>query len=120
MTGVDHTERVADELGDVAFTALVAAASLGYHPRELLAQVAAKVLARLGPAPSSPRAATDDTSADPASATSTDGRADEEGTVRAARRAAPSRRPEPAAANVGGHDMTSFTSPYPVLLGVKS
>jgi hypothetical protein len=38
---------VADELGDVAFTALVAAASLGYDPREVLAQVAAKVRTHL-------------------------------------------------------------------------
>ena len=32
---------MADELGDVAFTALVAAVSLGHDPRILLAQVAA-------------------------------------------------------------------------------
>jgi NTP pyrophosphatase (non-canonical NTP hydrolase) len=46
--GVTHSRQdVAAELGDVAFTALVAAASLGYDPREVLAQVAAKVRARL-------------------------------------------------------------------------
>jgi NTP pyrophosphatase (non-canonical NTP hydrolase) len=52
--GVTHDrQNVADELGDVAFTALVAAASLGYDPHELLEQVATKVLARL-PSPQSP------------------------------------------------------------------
>ena len=46
--GTTHTRQdVADELGDVAFTALVAAASLGYDPREVLARVAAKVRSRL-------------------------------------------------------------------------
>ncbi len=45
--GVTHSRQdVADELGDVAFTALVAAASLGYDPREVLARVAAKVRPR--------------------------------------------------------------------------
>jgi NTP pyrophosphatase (non-canonical NTP hydrolase) len=52
--GVTHGRQdVADELGDVAFTALVAAASLGYDPRTLLTQVAAKVVARL-PIPQRP------------------------------------------------------------------
>jgi NTP pyrophosphatase (non-canonical NTP hydrolase) len=52
--GVTHGRQdVADELGDVAFTALVAAASLGYDPRTLLTQVAAKVVARL-PSPQRP------------------------------------------------------------------
>lgn len=37
---------VAAELGDVAFTALVAAASLGFDPRTVLAEVAAKVNGR--------------------------------------------------------------------------
>lgn len=46
--GITHTRQdVADELGDVAFTALVAAASLGHDPREVLARVATKVRARL-------------------------------------------------------------------------
>lgn len=46
--GVTHSRRdVADELGDVAFTALVAAASLGFHPQDVLAQVSRKVRARL-------------------------------------------------------------------------
>lgn len=46
--GVTHSRQdVADELGDVAFTALVAAASLGYDPREVLARVATKVRTRL-------------------------------------------------------------------------
>lgn len=49
---INSRQGVADELGDVAFTALVAAASLGYDPREVLAQVAAKVRTRLtGPQP---------------------------------------------------------------------
>ncbi|GIM94423.1 hypothetical protein [Paractinoplanes toevensis] len=38
---------VADELGDVAFTALVAAASLGYDPLTVLGRVADKVRPRL-------------------------------------------------------------------------
>jgi NTP pyrophosphatase (non-canonical NTP hydrolase) len=47
--GVTHTVRdVADELGDVAFTALVAAASLGFDPQAVLAGVAAKVNSRFG------------------------------------------------------------------------
>ena len=47
--GVTHgLPDVADELGDVAFTALVAAASLGFDPRAVLAGVAAKVGERLG------------------------------------------------------------------------
>ncbi|WP_433300940.1 MazG nucleotide pyrophosphohydrolase domain-containing protein [Actinoplanes sp. CA-030573] len=46
--GITHSRQdVADELGDVAFTALVAAASLGYDPREVLAQIATKVRTRL-------------------------------------------------------------------------
>ncbi|WP_067498912.1 MazG nucleotide pyrophosphohydrolase domain-containing protein [Actinoplanes sp. TFC3] len=46
--GVTHTPQdVADELGDVAFSALVAAASLGFDPQEVLARVAAKVNTRL-------------------------------------------------------------------------
>ncbi|MEU4244228.1 AAA family ATPase [Actinoplanes sp. NPDC026619] len=57
--GVTHSRHdVADELGDVAFTALVAAASLGYDPREVLAQVAAKVRPRLtSPPPPGPQRA---------------------------------------------------------------
>jgi hypothetical protein len=47
--GVTHTrQHVADELGDVAFTALVAAASLGFAPDVVLAGVALKVVDRLG------------------------------------------------------------------------
>ncbi|GGK79411.1 AAA family ATPase [Mangrovihabitans endophyticus] len=50
--GVTHDRQdVADELGDVAVTALVAAASLGFDPRAVMAEVAAKVVARLGPSP---------------------------------------------------------------------
>jgi phosphoribosyl-ATP pyrophosphohydrolase len=46
--GRTHTRaQVVAELGDVAFTALVAAASLGHDPRDVLAAVAAKVDARL-------------------------------------------------------------------------
>ena len=46
--GVTHTRpEVAAELGDVAFTALVAAASLGFDPETVLADVARKVAARL-------------------------------------------------------------------------
>lgn len=46
--GVTHTRSdVAAELGDVAFTALVAAASLGFDPETVLADVARKVTARL-------------------------------------------------------------------------
>ena len=46
--GVTHTpQEVADELGDVAFTALVAAASIGFDPLVVLAGVADKVRARL-------------------------------------------------------------------------
>jgi NTP pyrophosphatase (non-canonical NTP hydrolase) len=44
---------VADELGDVAFTALVAAASLGFDPEPLLTRVAAKIQSRLPPASAS-------------------------------------------------------------------
>jgi len=45
--GVTSTvQDVAAELGDVAFTALVAAASLGFDPRTVLAEVAAKVNSR--------------------------------------------------------------------------
>jgi hypothetical protein len=47
--------------GDAAFRALVAAASLGYDPREVLAQVAVKVRGRLTgskpPIPTPPRTA---------------------------------------------------------------
>ncbi|HEX5206109.1 MAG TPA: hypothetical protein VFW27_39805 [Actinoplanes sp.] len=55
--GITHSRQdVADELGDVAFTALVAAASLGYDPREVLAQIAIKVRTRLtGAQPPIPR-----------------------------------------------------------------
>jgi NTP pyrophosphatase (non-canonical NTP hydrolase) len=50
--GITHTRAdVAAELGDVAFTALVAAASLGFDPRTVLAEVAHKVTARLPPPP---------------------------------------------------------------------
>lgn len=50
--GVTHTRQdVVDELGDVAFTALVAAASLGFDARTVLTRVADKVLGRLAPAP---------------------------------------------------------------------
>src|SRR4051812_46092163 len=46
--GVTHTrEQVADELADVAFTALVAMASIGADPREVMDRVAAKVLRRM-------------------------------------------------------------------------
>ncbi|HCT79952.1 MAG TPA: hypothetical protein DGG94_06455 [Micromonosporaceae bacterium] len=46
--GVTHTEReVADELADVAFTALVAIQSLGFDVDEVLATCVAKVLRRL-------------------------------------------------------------------------
>jgi NTP pyrophosphatase (non-canonical NTP hydrolase) len=46
--GVTHTRQdVADELGDVAFTALVAAASIGFDPEAVLARVADKIRARL-------------------------------------------------------------------------
>ena len=46
--GVTHTRQdVADELGDVASTALVAAASLGFDPAVVLARVARKVVDRL-------------------------------------------------------------------------
>ncbi|WP_245674204.1 MazG-like family protein [Actinoplanes rectilineatus] len=49
--GITHTQQdVVAELGDVAFTALVAAASLGADPRKVLADVAAKVASRLDPA----------------------------------------------------------------------
>jgi NTP pyrophosphatase (non-canonical NTP hydrolase) len=45
--GVTSTvQDVAAELGDVAFTAMVAAASLGFDPRTVLAEVAAKVNSR--------------------------------------------------------------------------
>jgi NTP pyrophosphatase (non-canonical NTP hydrolase) len=48
--GVTHTTRdVADELADVALTAMVAIESLGYDPNEVLAACAAKVLGRLRP-----------------------------------------------------------------------
>jgi NTP pyrophosphatase (non-canonical NTP hydrolase) len=55
--GITHSRQdVADELGDVAFTALVAAASLGYDPREVLARIATKVRIRLtGSQPPNPR-----------------------------------------------------------------
>jgi NTP pyrophosphatase (non-canonical NTP hydrolase) len=55
--GITHSRQdVADELGDVAFTALVAAASLGYDPREVLARIAIKVRTRLtGSQPPTPR-----------------------------------------------------------------
>lgn len=50
--GVTHTPQdVADELGDVAFTALVALASLGFDPRTVMDGVAAKVTGRLGATP---------------------------------------------------------------------
>ena len=46
--GITHThDEVAGELADVAFTALVAIASLGRDPREALADCAAKVRQRL-------------------------------------------------------------------------
>ncbi|NMO51499.1 hypothetical protein HH310_09885 [Actinoplanes sp. TBRC 11911] len=46
--GVTHTyEDVADELADVAFTALVAIASLGFSPEDTLARCAQKVAKRL-------------------------------------------------------------------------
>ena len=45
--GVTHAlHDVVDELGDVAFTALVAVASLGFDAKEVLAGVAAKVDSR--------------------------------------------------------------------------
>jgi NTP pyrophosphatase (non-canonical NTP hydrolase) len=47
--GITHTRRqVADELGDVAITALVAACSMGFDPRQVLAGTAAKVATRFG------------------------------------------------------------------------
>lgn len=50
--GVTHElQDVADELGDVAFTALVAAASLGFDPRQVLAGIASKVRDRLAGLP---------------------------------------------------------------------
>ncbi|WP_305789392.1 hypothetical protein [Symbioplanes lichenis] len=53
--GITHTlDDVAAELGDIAFTALVAAASLGYDPRTVLAAVATKVSTRLAPPATSP------------------------------------------------------------------
>ncbi|MEV6522709.1 MazG-like family protein [Longispora sp. NPDC051575] len=46
--GVTHTRRdVADELADVAMTALVAIGSLGFDPAEVLGECVAKVGARL-------------------------------------------------------------------------
>ena len=46
--GVTHTRSdVAAELGDVAFTALVAVSSLGFDPQTVLAGVARKVVDRL-------------------------------------------------------------------------
>jgi NTP pyrophosphatase (non-canonical NTP hydrolase) len=46
--GVTHSSReVADELADVALTALVAIESMGFDPHEVLAACAAKVLKRL-------------------------------------------------------------------------
>jgi NTP pyrophosphatase (non-canonical NTP hydrolase) len=50
--GVTHSlPEVAAELGDVAFTALVAAASLGFDPQAVLAGVADKVSSRLAASP---------------------------------------------------------------------
>lgn len=47
--GITHTrQHVADELGDIAITALVAASSLGFDPRQVLADTAGKVSARFG------------------------------------------------------------------------
>ncbi len=47
--GVTHTRaQVADELADVAFTALVAIASLGFDPQQTVERCAEKVAARLG------------------------------------------------------------------------
>jgi len=46
--GSTHSlQDVADELGDVALTALVAVASLGFDPRQVLAGTASKVRERL-------------------------------------------------------------------------
>ncbi|MBV1850275.1 MazG-like family protein [Catellatospora sp. NEAU-YM18] len=46
--GVTHTPReVADELADVALSALVAIESLGFDPAQVLSACAAKVLDRL-------------------------------------------------------------------------
>ena len=55
--GVTHTDReVADELADVALTALVAIESLGFEADEVLRACAIKVLGRLGDAgPAEPR-----------------------------------------------------------------
>jgi NTP pyrophosphatase (non-canonical NTP hydrolase) len=48
--GVTHTNKdVAQELADVAFTALVAIASLGFEPQDTLAECARKVADRLQP-----------------------------------------------------------------------
>ncbi len=53
--GVSHSRQdVADELGDVAFTALVAVASLGYDPQDILRRVADKVRPRLTGPPQTP------------------------------------------------------------------
>ncbi|MFF5085487.1 MazG nucleotide pyrophosphohydrolase domain-containing protein [Actinoplanes sp. NPDC000266] len=50
--GVTHSRQdVADELGDVAFTALVAAASLGHDPHKVLARIARKATARIPATP---------------------------------------------------------------------
>lgn len=53
-----HRGHVADELGDIAITALVAACSMGLDPRQVLADTAAKVAARFSrPAPQPTRPA---------------------------------------------------------------
>jgi phosphoribosyl-ATP pyrophosphohydrolase len=49
-TGITHTyQDVANELGDVAFTALVAIESLGHDPAHVLAACAARVTDRITP-----------------------------------------------------------------------
>jgi len=57
LKGVTHTApELIGELGDVAFTALVAAASFGAHPYDVLAAIAAKMRVRLDPAPAAVQA----------------------------------------------------------------
>jgi NTP pyrophosphatase (non-canonical NTP hydrolase) len=54
--GITHNRaQVADELGDIAITALVAASSMGFDPRQILAGTAAKVAARFGGPGEQPR-----------------------------------------------------------------
>jgi hypothetical protein len=62
LKGVTHTTpELIGELGDVAFTAVVAAASFGAHPYDVLAAIAAKMRVRLDPAPVQARGEDPDT-----------------------------------------------------------